>query len=99
MAVETFAIGVGAAMLEVGHNVRQLAFDHLGNIDERLELAARRPAVLTIEVLLSRSGLDLSPRTGQDLLDCLRASPETCFPFQGRANHKSRKECEADESQ
>jgi len=44
-AVEAFAHGIGDAVSEVGEDVFQMPFQHLGDGDDRFQLTASGPAV------------------------------------------------------
>ena len=50
-AVEAFAHSVGNAVTKVGERVFDVFFEHFGYLGDRLELAARCPAIPLIEKL------------------------------------------------
>src|SRR5712691_9974893 len=55
LGVDGFASGVGDAVLEVGDNVGESAFEHAGHFLHRTEAAAHRPTVPPLEVLPRRT--------------------------------------------
>src|ERR1017187_5026754 len=68
LGVDGFARGVGDAVLEVGDDVGEAAFQHAGHFLYRSQTAAHRPTVPPLEVLPRRAFIDVGVQVHGGLL-------------------------------
>ena len=68
-AVESFSLRVGDVVGEVGQDIAESLFDHLGDFHNRLQLRTNCPVVPFMEIVFGRSVVTVAPEVTEALFD------------------------------